>query len=66
MAKKEIEDADARREARRPQYIHETPSRVGGSVNQYAATRHKQKAVTAASSGLEIQVNCLYYRPTTI
>ena len=52
-----MEEADARREARRLQYVHERPSRVGGAGNYHATVMQKQKAVKAASSGLEMQVN---------
>lgn len=55
VAKKEMEEADARREARRLQYVHERPSRVGGAGNYSTAVMQKQKAVKAASSGLEMQ-----------
>ena len=53
-----MEAADARREAGRLHYVHERPSRVGGAGNYCTAIMQKQKAVRAASSGLEIQVNC--------
>lgn len=52
-----MEEADARREARRLQYVHERPSRVGGAGNYRTAVMQKQKAVKAASSGLEMEVN---------
>ena len=52
-----MEEADARREARRLQYVHERPGRVGGAGNYRTAVMQKQKAVKAASSGLEMQVN---------
>ena len=58
MANREIEEADARREARRLQRIHERPRRVGGEMNHSSAIMQKQKAVTAATTGLEIQVKC--------
>ena len=53
-----MEEADARREARRLQYVHERPSRVGGAGNYRTAVMQKQKAIKAATSGLEMQVNC--------
>jgi len=53
-----MEEADARREARRSQYVHERPRRVGGAGNYCTAVMQKQKAVKTASSGLEMQVNC--------
>ena len=52
-----MEEADARRDARRLQYVHERPSSVGGAGNYRTAVMQKQKAVKAASSGLEMQVN---------
>ena len=57
MAKRETEAAQARSEARRSQPIHERPRRVGGTADYSATITQKQKAVTAASKGLEIQVN---------
>ena len=51
-----MEEADARHEARRLQRIHERPRRVGGEINHSTAIMQKQKAVTAATTGLEIQV----------
>lgn len=57
MAKRESEAAQARSEARRSQPIHERPRRVGGTADYSATITKKQKAVTAASKGLEIQVN---------
>lgn len=51
-----MEEADARREARRTQHIHEKPRSVGGTVDYSTAVIQKQKAVTAATTGLEIQV----------
>ena len=57
MAKRETEAAQARSEARRSQPIHERPRRVGGTADYSTTITQKQKAVTAASKGLEIQVN---------
>ena len=57
MAKRETEAAQARSEARRSRPIHERPRRVGGTADYSATITQKQKAVTAASKGLEIQVN---------
>ena len=56
MAKRETEAAQARSEARRSQPIHERPRRVGGTADYSVTITQKQKAVTAASKGLEIQV----------
>lgn len=58
MANREIEEANARREASRLQRIHERPRRVGGEMHHSTAIMQKQKAVTAATTGLEIQVKC--------
>lgn len=55
VAKRETEAAQARSEARRSKPIHERPRRVGGAANYSATISQKQKAVTAASRGLEIQ-----------
>jgi len=55
VAKRETEAAQARSEARRSQPIHERPRRVGGTADYSATITKKQKAVTAASKGLEIQ-----------
>ena len=57
MAKRETEAAQARSEARWSQPIHERPRRVGGTADYSTTITQKQKAVTAASKGLEIQVN---------
>ena len=57
MAKRETEAAQARSEARRSQPIYERPRRVGGTADYSATITQKQKAVTAASKGLETQVN---------
>lgn len=57
MAKRETEAAQARSEARRSQPIHERPRKVGGNADYSTTITQKQKAVTAASKGLEIQVN---------
>lgn len=57
MAKRETEAAQARSEARRSRPIHERPRSVGGTAEYSATITQKQKAVTAASKGLEIQVN---------
>lgn len=57
MAKRETEAAQARSEARRSQPIHERPHKVGGTADYSTTITQKQKAVTAASKGLEIQVN---------
>ena len=59
VAKRETEAAQARSESRRSQPIHERPRRVGGTANYSATITQKQKAITAASKGLEIQVNFL-------
>lgn len=55
VAKRETEAAQARSEARRSQLVHERPRRVGGTADYSATITQKQKAVTAASKGLEIQ-----------
>jgi len=57
VAKRETEAAQARSEARRSQPIYERPRRVGGTADYSATITQKQKAVTAASKGLETQVN---------
>ena len=57
MAKRETEAAQARSEARWSQPIHERPRRVGGTADYSTTITQKEKAVTAASKGLEIQVN---------
>ena len=56
VAKRETEAAQARSEARRSQPIHERPRKVGGTAGYSATITQKQKAVTAASKGLDIQV----------
>ncbi|XP_078381768.1 uncharacterized protein LOC144664483 [Oculina patagonica] len=55
VAKRETEAAQARSEARRSRPIHERPQRLGGAAGHYTAITQKQKAVSAASKGLETQ-----------
>lgn len=55
MARREEEDARAHREARRVQHVHERPARVGGTTGYSTVVKQKQKAVTSASKGLEMQ-----------
>lgn len=56
VAKREMEEADARREARRLRHCYETPRSVGGATNYSAVMQEKQKAATSAATGLQIQV----------
>ena len=56
VSKREMEEADARREARRSRHVHERPRSVGGTVDYSTAVIQKQKAVTAATTGREMQV----------
>lgn len=55
MARREEEQANAHREARRVRHVHERPARVGGSTGYNTVINQKQKAVTSASKGLEMQ-----------
>ena len=56
VAKREMEEADARREARRLRHCYETPRSVGGATSYSAVMQEKQKAATSAATGLQIQV----------
>ena len=56
MAKRETEAAQARSDARQVRHIHERPRRLGGTTDYSTTVNQKQKAVTGASKGLEVQV----------
>ncbi|XP_068732348.1 epithelial-stromal interaction protein 1-like [Montipora capricornis] len=56
VAKREMDEADARSEARRSRPIYERPRSVGGTASYATSIHEKQKAVrTAAHTGLQIQ-----------
>lgn len=55
VARREMEEADARHEARRLRHCNEAPRSVGGATSYAAVIQEKQRAATSAGTGLQIQ-----------
>lgn len=56
VARREMEEADARHEARRLRHCNEAPRSVGGATSYAAVIQEKQRAATSTVTGLQMQV----------
>ena len=56
VARREMEEADARHEARRLRHCNEAPRSIGGATSYAAVIQEKQRAAASAVTGLQIQV----------